>query len=350
MLIPFFSDTETKPSEAMRKAMATAEVGDEQKGEDPTVNELLNMVCELLGKEAALFLPTGTMCNLISIKAHTQAGSVLFTDHMSHILRAEAGGFSLVSGVHIEVMYTSRGIFSAHDLEEAFKRVGTIPWPYSPVPSLVCVEQTHNFGGGTVWSVDELGEVASKARELGLAVHMDGARLFNAAVSAGVPASEFTKYVDSVWIDFTKGLGAPMGAVLAGSRGFIEKARRYKHMFGGAMRQAGIVAAGCLYALKHNIDRLGNDHENARKLARGLSAIRGIRVLNPEPETNMVFFALDGLTIGIEDFLRELKKRGIAMSMVGNSIRAVTHLDISSDDVTYAISAVTEICKNYVKL
>ncbi len=349
-LIPLFSDTETKPSEAMRKAMANAEVGDEQKGEDPTVNELLDEVCNLLGKEAALFLPTGTMCNLISVKAHTQPGSVLFTDHMSHILRAEAGGFSLVSGVIIEVMYTSRGIFSALDLEEALKRVNTIPRPYSPVPSLVCVEQTHNFGGGTVWSVDELREVATRAKELGLSVHMDGARLFNAVVSSGVPAREFTRYVDSVWIDFTKGLGAPMGAVLAGSKEFIEKARRYKHMFGGAMRQAGIIAAGCLYAIKHNIDRLEVDHNNAKKLARGLSAIKGIRLLNPEPETNMVFFSLDGLNIGVADFIEELKKQGIAMSMVGNSIRAVTHLDISSDDVDYAVSAVAEICKRYVKL
>ncbi len=349
MLIPLYSDTETKPSEPMRKAMAKAVVGDEQRGLDPTVNRLLDMVCNLLGKESALFLPTGTMCNLVSVKTHTQPGGALITDNMSHILRAEAGGFALVSQVHIETVYTKRGVFTASDIENAYNRIKTIPWPYSPTPVLVSVEQTHNFGGGTVWKLEELQETTNKARELGLAVHMDGARLFNAVIASGTPAKEFASCVDSLWIDFTKGLGAPMGAVLAGSKEFINKSRKYKHLFGGAMRQAGIIAAACIYALEHNIERIAEDHENAQKLAHELANIDGITVLTPDPESNMVFFKLTDLAISTKDFLEELEKNGIAMGAIGESIRAVTHLDISPKDVDRTALTIAKICKAYKK-
>ncbi len=339
-MIALSSDTETRPTEAMRRAMAQAEVGDEQKGEDPTVNRLLERVCGLLGKEAALFLPTGTMCNLISVKAHTHPGDVVLIHEMGHILRAESGGSALVSGVQFESLPGRRGIFSPEALERAYSDVLTAPRPYAPRPRLVCVEQTHNFCGGTVWGLDELKAVYEKSRSLGLSVHMDGARLLNAVVASGISAEEYAACADSVWIDFAKGLGAPMGAVLAGSGEFIERARPYKHMFGGAMRQAGIVAAGCLYALENHVDRLSEDHENARRLAEGLSQVPGIRLLTPEPETNMVFFEIPGFSMDVPTFLGELKKRGVAMVGLAGGVRAVTHLDVSRDDIDRAVEEI----------
>ncbi len=342
-MIPLSSDTETKPSQGMRQAMASAEVGDEQKGQDPTVNRLLERVCELLGKEAALFLPTGTMCNLISIKAHTSPGNVVLADDMGHILRAESGGSPLASGVQVEAIPSDGGIFSAEALELALRRVQSVPYPYAPIPRLVCVEQTHNLGGGKVWPLDQLKSVAQRAKELGLKVHMDGARLLNAVVASGISASDFTGCADSVWIDFSKGLGAPMGAVLAGERDFIEQARLYKHMFGGAMRQAGIMAAACIYALEHNVERLAQDHENARLLAEGLASIPGIRLLTPEPETNMVFFEIPGALMDVDTFLTKLKERGVSMVGLGKGIRAVTHIDVSKDDVLRAVEVIKDI-------
>jgi len=342
-MILLASDTETKPSTDMRQAMVSAEVGDEQKGQDPTVNNLLDRVCDLLGKEASIFLPTGTMCNLVSIKAHTHPGEVVLADQMSHILRAESGGSPLASGIQVEAIPCERGIFTAKDLEEAYCRVQAVPYPYGPRPRVVCLEQTHNLGGGTIWQLEELSEVWSKAKDLGLLVHMDGARLLNAVVASGTSAKEMSAFSDSVWIDFSKGLGAPMGAVLAGSRDFIERARLFKHMFGGAMRQAGIVAAACLYALDHNMERLAQDHDNAKLLAQGLSNIQGVRLLTPEPESNMVFFEVPGFQKGTQAFLDELKKRGVAMSALRRGIRAVTHLDVSKDDILKAVEIIREI-------
>jgi len=261
------SDTETKPTPAMRQAIANAEVGDEQKGEDPSVNRLQQRVAELLGKEAALWFPGGTMCNFVAIKVHTRPADAIIADYMAHIIRAESAGVALSSGVLVEPIVTERGIFTPEDVDRALARLRTTPSPYGPPPRLVCVEQTHNFGGGAVWSLAELTAVGAHARKCGLASHMDGARLLNACASAGVTPAAFCSEIDSVWIDFTKGLGAPIGAVLAGSKAFIAEARRYKHIFGGAMRQAGIAAAGCLYALDHHVTRLAEDHEHARIMA-----------------------------------------------------------------------------------
>jgi threonine aldolase len=241
--VPLSSDTETRPTAAMRQAIANAEVGDEQRGEDPAVNALQERVAALLGKEAALWLPTGTMCNVVAIKVHTKPGDAIVAEAMAHIIRAESGGASLISGVLIEPIATERGIFTADQLRDAVRSVQTLPIPYGPPVRLVCVEQTHNFGGGAVWTVDELRAVSESARELGLAVHMDGARLLNATAATGVSASAFAAMTDTVWIDFTKGLGAPIGAVLAGTAAFIAEARRYKQLFGGAMRQAGIAGS-----------------------------------------------------------------------------------------------------------
>ena len=341
--IPLASDTETKPTPAMREAIARAEVGDEQRGEDPTVNRLQERVAALLGKEAALWLPGGTMCNLIGVKTHTQPGDAIVVEAMAHIVRAETGGAALVSGVQIEPIATARGIFTPEELRQALDRLKSAPPAYTPPARLVCVEQTHNFGGGAIWSVGELSAVADSARQEGLAVHMDGARLLNACVATGVPAARFGALVDSVWLDFTKGLGAPIGAVLAGSRSFIAQARRYKHIFGGAMRQAGIAAAGCLYALDHHVERLAQDHANARRLAEGLAQIRGIAVKTAVPESNIVFFDPQGAGLSNQDFLAALAAKGIRMGQARGQIRAVAHLDVSAQDIETAIAAVAEI-------
>ena len=342
-VVSLFSDTETRPAAGMRAAMAGAAVGDEQKGEDPTVTRLQARVAELLGKEAALWLPTGTMCNLVAVKVHTRPGDALIAEWMAHVIRAESGGAALCSGVLVEPIRTARGIFTPDELAAAMRRVAAVPVPYGQPVGVVCVEQTHNFGGGAVWPVEALRAVSACARERGVPVHMDGARLLNACAASGVSAAAFAAAVDSLWIDFTKGLGAPIGAVLAGTKAFIAAARRYKQLFGGAMRQAGIAAAGCLYALDHHVGRLAEDHEHARLLAAGLAATEGIRVRTPEPETNMVFFDVGGLGIGNEEFLSRLAAQGVRMGAAGDAIRAVTHLDVSRAGIEAAIGAVRRI-------
>ena len=343
--IPLSSDTESQPTAAMRVAIANAEVGDEQRGEDPTVNRLQDRVAELLGKEAALWFPGGTMCNFVAVKVHTRPADGVVTDWMSHIIRAESAGVALSSGVLIEPIVTQRGIFTADEMQQALERLRTVGQPYGPPPKLVCVEQTHNFAGGTVWSLDELGAVSDVARAQGLALHMDGARLLNACVATGVSAAAYASHVDSVWIDFTKGLGAPIGAVMAGSKAFIAEARRYKHVFAGAMRQAGIAAAGCLHALDHHVGRLADDHANARRLAEGLAKIPGIRVMTPNPETNMVYFDPAETGLSHDAFLAQLQSHGVRMGLVRGAIRAVTHLDVSQADIDAALQAARVIAE-----
>ena len=339
------SDTETRPTPAMREAIANAEVGDEQKGEDPSVNRLQERVAELLGKEAALWFPGGTMCNFVAIKVHTRPADAIIADYMAHIIRAESAGIALSSGVLVEPIVTDRGIFTVAEMDRALSRLRTTPSPYGPTPRLVCVEQTHNFGGGAVWSLDDLSAIGKHASRSGLASHMDGARLLNACASTGVAPSAFCAEIDSVWIDFTKGLGAPIGAVLAGTRPFIAEARRYKHVFGGAMRQAGIAAAGCNYALDHHVNRLAEDHEHARLLAKGLLQIEGINVRTPDPESNMVFFDPSSLGISNGDFLQQLSAQGIRMGEVRGEIRAVLHLDVPRAGVEAALEAIRAISR-----
>lgn len=336
-MINLFSDTQTRPTPAMRRAMAEAEVGDEQLAEDPTVNRLQRQTADLLGKEAALFLPSGTMCNLIAVKAHTQPGDLVIADKRCHIMRAESGGAGLASGVMLELLDGDRGIFSADQVEHAIPKARSV---YHPHPTLLCVENTHNYGGGSVWPIGRLREVAAVGRRMGLAIHMDGARLFNACVATGTAASTYAAEADSVWIDLSKGLGCPVGAVLAGSQAFVDRARRYKHLFGGAMRQAGIIAAAGVYALEHHVGRLADDHANARRLAEGLSGVPRVRLLDPV-ETNVVFFHVDGFAPA--DFARAAHDRGVRFSAVGGAVRAVTHLDVSADEIDRAIAIVREL-------
>ncbi len=263
------SDTQTKPSRAMKEAMMEAEVGDEQMGSDPAIWALCDRSAALLGKEAAVFLPSGTMCNQVAIATHCRPGDEILAHESSHILSSEGGAPAAIAGALITGLKGERGQFTADELEAAIRPVSR----YAPTQRLVEVEQTANRGGGSCWSVDALMSVTDTAHAHGLATHMDGARLMNAAVALGVSAPDLTKGCDSVWLDFTKGLAAPLGAVLAGSREFIGQAWRWKQRLGGSMRQGGICAAACLYAIEYNIDRLAEDHTNAKSLARGMAQI-----------------------------------------------------------------------------
>ena len=330
--IDLYSDTQTKPTDAMRRAMGGAEVGDEQQGTDPTVNRLCARVAEMLGHEAGLFLPTGTMCNLVAVATHTSPGDAIVTSVDSHIVRSETGGAAAYSGVITDLVPGDRGRFAPAAVAEALAPGNA----YRPWPRLVCLEQTHNFGGGTVWSADQYRAVADVAHGTGVPVHTDGARLFNATVASGTEPGVWGEPVESIWIDFTKGLGAPMGAVLVGGRDFIEAARVHKHRCGGAMRQAGIAAAGCLHALDHHIERLADDHANAARLAEGIG---GLGLATEDVETNMVWIDVAPTGLRAAEFLDRLAAHDVRMSRVEERVRAVTHLDVSAGDVETAIAA-----------
>jgi len=328
------SDTQTRPSQAMRDAMAGAEVGDEQSGEDPTTSELERRVADLLGKEAAVFLPSGTMCNEIAIRVHVRpGGDEMFVGRRTHPIEDEAGGPAALSGAVLTVLDGERGTFTGETLDAAV-RAHPADSRYAPRPRLVCVEQTANLAGGTIWPEERVRGVLEIAREHDLRAHLDGARLLNAAVASGVAASDWAAGFDSAWIDFSKGLGAPIGACLAGSEAFIAEAWRWKQMLGGAMRQSGIVAAGALYALDHNVERLTEDHARARRLADGLAGVPGIE-LDPElVETNIVVFVVADAT----EFCRRMEADGVRMGALDErTVRAVTHLDIDDAGIDLAL-------------
>jgi threonine aldolase len=334
-MVNLYSDTQTRPTPEMRRAMAEAEVGDEQKFEDPTVNALCARVAELLGFEAAVFLPSGTMCNEIAFRLHIRpGGDEAILHRRAHPIIAEAGGPAAFAGAVLHPLDSPDGTFTGDDVRAALRP----PSRYEPRSRLVSVEQTVNMAGGRVWPLERIRDVVGAAQEAGLRRHMDGARLMNAVVASGVPAAEFARGFDTVWLDFTKGLGAPVGACLAGSAELIDEAWRYKQMIGGAMRQAGIVAAGALYALDHHVARLADDHANARRLAAGLAEVDGLAV--DAVETNMVFFTVDdapGLCAALE-------REGVRMGAVGpRRVRAVTHLDVDADGVELALRAVRDI-------
>jgi threonine aldolase len=326
------SDTQTRPTAAMRAAIAAAEVGDEQQRLDPTVTSLCRRVADLLGQEEAVFLPSGVMCNVVGIAAQTRPGSLVLVEREAHIARAEAGGSAAVSGVQLEVIDGERGVFGPERVAAAHAS----PSRYWPQLGLVTLEQTHNFGGGSVWPLDVFDAVVDAAHAIDVPVHVDGARLMNAVVASGVPAARWGGRVDSVWIDFTKGLGAPQGAVLAGSADLIDRAWTFKHRFGGAMRQAGMMAAGCLHALDHHVDRLNEDHVNLSRLHAGLEAL-GLAVT--PPETNIVF--IDPASVGrqADELQAALLARGVRLSLVWGRLRAVTHLDVDRAGIDHALAA-----------
>ena len=338
MKVNLFSDTQTRPTEAMRRAMATAEVGDEQRFDDPTVNALQERVAELLGKEAAVFLPSGTMCNAIGFRLHVRpGGDEVILDRTSHPVQYEAGGPAALSGAMLNVLEGDGGIFSAAQVEGAVRPGAD---RYGPRSRLVSVEQTTNIGGGRVWPLETIRSVLDVAARHGLRSHLDGARLMNAVVASGLPAAEHAQGFDTAWIDFTKGLGAPVGAVLAASRELIDEAWRYKQMLGGAMRQSGVLAAAALHALDHQVERLADDHANARRLADGLAEIDGVSIDPARVETNIVVFGVDD-AYGV---CGRLWEEGVQLApLAPDRLRAVTHLDVDSTGIDRALTVFRQV-------
>lgn len=323
-MFDFYSDTKTKPTRDMRAAVLDAEVGDEQKGEDPTTTALCARVAELLGKEDAVFLPSGSMCNEIAIAIHCRPGDEVLCDQTCHILNFEAGGPAALSGVVLAPLAGDLGRFTGEQVREATRGKSR----YAPKTRLVSVEQTANLGGGAVWTTDSVDDVVEVARELGLATHMDGARLMNAVVASGVPASRFTQGMDSCWIDFSKGLGAPVGAVLAGSSAFIEEAWHFKQQWGGAMRQSGVLTAMCNYALDHHVERLAEDHELAAQIGQALQDMQMVDYVMPVA-TNIIFFDIGAGGPDANLLTALALEAGIVIGAYGDKrIRLLTHLDV----------------------
>jgi threonine aldolase len=335
--VNLYSDTQTRPTEGMRAAIAAAEVGDEQRGMDPTTRRLQERVAQLLGHEAALFLPSGTMCNEIALRLHVRpGGDEVILDTTSHPVNFEAGGPAQLAGAMVRTLDGDGGVFQPDQLEAAMRPAGN---RYVPRSRLVSVEQTTNIGGGRVWPLETIRGVLEVARRHDLRAHLDGARLMNAVVASGVTADAYASAFDSAWIDFTKGLGAPVGAVLAGSEDLIADAWRWKQMLGGAFRQSGMVAAGCLYALDHHIQRLAQDHEHARILAEGLAQLPGARLDPASVETNIVIFEVDDAP----ELVTRLSDRVELQAIDRSHVRAVTHLDVSRADVDQALSIFAEV-------
>jgi threonine aldolase len=335
-MVNLYSDTQTRPTPEMREAIARAEVGDEQRRDDPTTIALEERVAALLGHEAAVFLPSGTMCNEIAIRLHIRpGGDEILLGHDTHPLRFEGGAPAALSGAVMTVVDGDASMFTAEALDAAI-RAHPAGDRYAPRPRLVCVEQPTNMGGGRVWPLAQVEAVLDVARAHGLRTHLDGARLMNAAVASGVDAAALARGFDTAWLDFTKGLGAPVGACLAGSAELIAEAWRWKQMLGGAMRQSGIVAAAGLHALDHHVDRLADDHVRARRLAEGLAALPGVDIEPATVETNIVIF-------GVPDapaFCSALERAGVGMLPVGpDRVRAVTHLDVDDAGIERALEA-----------
>jgi len=324
----FYSDTQTLPSRAMLESVVGVRTGDERHGACPTTNELCERVADLFGMEDAVFLPSGSMCNQIAIAVHTRPGDEIICSRESHIVFAECGGLAKLSGVMVSVIDADRGLFKADDVSRLYRR----PSSFSPRTRLVVTEQTSNLGGGAIWPLDQIQAVSRNATDLGLAVHMDGARVLNAAVATGIPVSDYASMHDSAWLAFTKGLGCPVGAVLAGSKDFIREAWHFKRMFGGAMRQTGVLTGMCLYALDHHVERLSEDHARAKRIETFLNDCELFSRVLPV-DTNIVLAEISadaGLTAPeLRDFLA---KQNVQVMAVGRDrLRMITHLD--SDDV-----------------
>lgn len=334
------SDTITKPTAAMREAMAKADVGDDVFGEDPTVLELEAETAAMLGKEAALFTVSGTMANQLAIRAHTEPGDEIFVEGQSHIYYYEGGGPAALSGVTCQCLQGERGVFGGADLESAARPVNQ----HFPRPRLVCVENTHNRGGGKIWPLPQIRDVAETARRHGLQLHLDGARLWNAAVATGIAEKQWAEPFDTISVCFSKSLGAPVGSALVGSKALLARARRFRKMFGGGMRQAGIIAAGALFALRNHRDRLAQDHINAKALAEGVGRCKQLEVAPNEVETNMVRFRVPG--VSAQEIVERLLPHGVlVMAADRATVRAVTNLMVSASDIPTAIEAITKVAE-----
>lgn len=337
-MIDLRSDTVTKPTQGMTAAMFAAPVGDDVYGEDPTVNKLEAAVAERLGKEAALFVPSGTMANQIAVRLHCRPGEELITEETSHVVLWEGGAPAALSGVTVRTLPGDFGRLSVQQLE-ALHRPDDI---HTPPSKLVWLENTHNRGGGTCYSIDSVRAICGWAKREGMARHLDGARLWNAVVATGVPLNVWAAQFDTVSVCFSKGLGAPVGSALAGTKEQITLARRYRKLFGGGMRQAGGLAAACLYAMDHHIDRLADDHANARLIADAVRGVPGFTLTPPVVETNLVWFEVDRTRHGSPQAVtRKLREQGVLMSALGETtVRAVTHLDVTREQCERAAAVV----------
>ena len=343
-MIDLRSDTVTKPSPAMRQAMAGAEVGDDVYGEDPTVNRLQQMGAALLGKSAALFVPTGTMGNQLSIRAQVQPGQEVIVERSSHIVRYEQGAAGALAGVQLHWVSAARGIMTAELVEAAVRPLD----PHTIRTGLICIENTHNSGGGSVYSLPVIEHIRAIAKKHGIPMHLDGARLWNAVTASGVSAAEYARHFETVTVCLSKGLGAPAGSLIATDNlDTLDQIRRFRRMYGGAMRQAGVLAAAGVYALDHHVGRLQEDHDNARRLAETLQKIPSVS-LNPDDiETNIVFFDVVDDRRSSAEIIAALKRDGLLLSSIGNStFRAVTHLDITSNDIDRAGAILTDVLGN----
>lgn len=326
------SDTITQPTQAMRAVMAAAEVGDDVFGDDPTVQRLEERVAIILGKEAAVFVPSGTMANQIAVRAHTEPGDEILLDANAHIYYYEGGSPAALSGVMCRCLPGVRGVFTEADVQAALRP----PNQHFPPTKLICLENTHNRGGGNIWPLERIAEIAAVAGQNLLRLHLDGARLWNAAVATGIPERNYAAYFDTVSVCFSKGLGAPVGSALAGPATFIQRARRFRKQFGGGMRQAGILAAGALYAMEHHRDRLADDHANARLLAEGLARLPGLQLDPALVTTNMVIFRTPDRAAPA--LARTLDEEGVRVLATGpDTIRAVTSLMVTKADMPVAL-------------
>ena len=334
------SDTVTQPTPGMRKTMAEAAVGDDVFGEDPSINTLQEKVARLLGKEKALFVPSGTMANQLSIKAHTQPGDEVILEATSHAFYYEGGAGAVFSGVQFFCLPGKRGILEDSQIEEAIRPLDV----HFPVTRLICLENTHNRGGGTVYPIKNLSEIYKLAKARGLLVHMDGARLWNASAASGIKLDEYTQWTDSVSVCLSKGLGAPVGSLVAGSAPFIDRVHRFRKMFGGGMRQAGILAAAGIYALDHHLEKLKATHDQAKRLAHFLSGCKGVSIDPAQVETNIVIFDVSPSQKTPAQIAQALRAGGVLVLPMGrNAIRLVTHINISDAGIEQALEAFGQV-------
>lgn len=338
-LVDLYSDTQTKPTAGMREAMARAEVGDEQSGSDPTTNALQERVAELLGMEAGLFMPSGTMCNLVAILTQTSGGDEIIVDATSHIYNTEAASAAAIGGVSTKALETSNGVFSAEQVEAAIRP----PARTAPRSALVSVENTTAFSGGSIWPLETVRGVRDVAKRHGLIAHLDGARLLNATAATGVSASDYAAGYDTAWIDLSKGLGCPVGAVLCGAADLIVEAWRWKYRLGGAMRQSGVLAAAGIYALDHHIAQLKIDNDNAARLDAGLRAIPDIGFDAPT-QSNILRFSVEALAVSAVDFAKACLDKGVRFRATGaHEIRATTSLEVDAAGIETAIAAARDV-------
>lgn len=340
-MIDLRSDTVTKPTPEMREMMAAAEVGDDVFSEDPSINQLQDEVASLLGKEAALFVPSGTMANQIGVKVNTQPGDEVILDSGAHIFHYEGGAAGMLSGVQLHTLPGKNGILAADQVKAAIRpQMGS----HNPHTQLICLENTHNRAGGVIYPIDQMQDIYTVAQENNLRMHLDGARLWNAAIASGVPMKEYAQYFNTVSVCFSKGLGAPVGSAIAGSKEDMAYAHRVRKVFGGGMRQAGIIASAALYAIQNHWERLKEDHANCKLLAEGLNKISSIQVNLDLVHTNILFFEVNHEKYTAQTLAEALQQNDVWMlALSPHRIRAVTHLDVSKDDIIKALGVFSKL-------